>query len=47
MLREVFDERILNAALYTQSTDSEMAFTARMVLSALTAVRDELQRRMK
>lgn len=47
MLREIFDDRLLNAALYTQSTDTEVAFTARMVLGALTAVQNELKRRMR
>ena len=46
LLREVFDQRMLNASLFAQSTDEEMAFTARMVLSALSAVRDELKRRI-
>jgi hypothetical protein len=45
ILSEVFDDKILNAALYAQSTDKEMAFTARMILSTLTAVREELRRR--
>lgn len=47
MLREIFDDRILNAALFTQSSDAEVAFTARMVLGALTAVQNELKRRMR
>jgi len=47
MLREVFDQRMLHAALCAQSSDKEMAFTAKMVLSTLTAVRNELKRRMK
>jgi hypothetical protein len=46
MLSEVFDEKMLHAALYCQSSDKQMAFTARMILSTLTAVRDELKRRM-
>jgi hypothetical protein len=47
MLKEIFDDKMLAAALYCQSTDKELAFTARMILSTLTAIRDELQRRMK
>lgn len=45
-LEEIFDQKMLHAALYTQVDDVEMAFTSYMILSTLTAIRDELQRRI-
>jgi hypothetical protein len=46
LIAEVFDQRILNASMYTLAKDADMAFTAKMVLSTLMAVRDELNGRM-
>lgn len=46
LLREVFEQRMLYADLLTRSSDEETAFMAKMVLAALTAVRDDLKRRI-
>jgi hypothetical protein len=46
VLDEIFNSRVLHSSLFSTVEDEDMAFTAKMVLSALLAVREELKRRI-
>lgn len=46
VLNEIFDQKILTAALLCQVKDKHEAWAARLVLSTLTAIRDDIKRRM-